>query len=114
MDMKTSEYLTAARERVAEGWVQGIFEDYRGYVCTTGALRRAEENHNIQPGTYAEGRAVLVNKILEEYPVGMWTLLASEGSLISIPVWNDHKGRTQQEVLNMFDKSILALQEEGH
>lgn len=111
--MKTSEFLQASRDRVEAGWCQNHYEDFRGNVCTSGAMKVQARADSGSFYAHLQGRIVLASKIEEEYPEGIWTQIAPCGEGVSIPIWNDMEGRTKQEVLNMYDKAILTLQELG-
>jgi hypothetical protein len=116
MDMKASEFLSEAREHVAEGWTQGMFQDFRG-VCASGAMMVVDRYHGGDTyEVYSEACDAMGLQIIEQYPVGRWICPTSwrGPGHVSIPSWNDDDERTQQQVLDIFDKTILGLQEAGN
>lgn len=95
--MKTGETLIAARDHVRQGWIQKHAISSEG-VCIVGAVHRAAHHHDQKfPALY-----ILQHKMHEMWP-----------EFQSIVKFNDHPGRTKQEVLDVFDKAILTLQERG-
>lgn len=101
--MKASEILQDARDRVANGWCQGRCRDQFGGVCAAIAVREAER-HAAVMGT-------------NQHHLSVYTALTQQlgefGYYDSIFQFNDHPATTKQDVLNLFDKAILSLQEKG-
>lgn len=87
--------LRAAREFVATGWTQQMYHNPRtNCFCAQGAMLRA----GIEERTY---RLRIYNRTL-----------GPEAATSRLIRWNDMKGRTQADVLAMFDNSIAALEAE--
>lgn len=93
--MKTSEQLGIAREYLdSTGWIQGALAR-EGSVCVVGALFRTD--------TYATNTIkALADKIFELV-----------GEPISLPTYNDHHATCKRDVLDLFDKTIIGLEEVG-
>ena len=80
------EWLKRARELVRKGWTQGA--DQRGSCfCAAGAMNETRPPDD-------EMR---------------WTVRWPNGGLCILYMWNDAPGRTQAEVIAMFDNSIRAM-----
>lgn len=110
--MTTVELLKAARERVAKGWCQGWFaKDAAGEEtleelgdacawCVRGAIY-ASAKHGEPESVSAE--------------MALHDTLKDSGAALSVvgPLeeWNDAPGRTQAEVLDLFDRTIARLTE---
>lgn len=95
--MKTSEFLRNAREHVNRGWCKRKGRDEYGNVCVMGAICRAEA----EMGAFNTGYAVLRDQLKEfGYPP-------------NLVLFNDAPETTKQDVLNLFDKAILSLEERG-
>ena len=96
--MTTKELLIAARAKIAQGWCQGMdAADAQGNPvdwssrkarqwCISGAMANACD------GFHEGARAALLSA-------------AKARSLVR---WNDAQGRTQAQVLKLFDKAIKA------
>jgi hypothetical protein len=97
-----SDQLGEARGYIEEGWIQHALFHLNGGACVLGATL----------GRY-EAQAELRETIEEMWPRGPWIRDAGGGRRVDIAAWNDHPGRTRQEVLDVFDKTILRLQERG-
>jgi hypothetical protein len=113
MKMKTSEILLKAKKRVEQGWCQKAFAraaDNKQVAsidadavswCSSGALLKETETQTVW-NQYGLARRFLTQAIDAVYP-GM-ELLA----------WNDADGRTQEEVVAVFEAAYqLALKEEA-
>lgn len=85
--------LVTARGRVASGWCQHEYESESGAVCALGALGFDEDMSNDPAGEAYEARSILRE-------LCGWEL---------IPTWNDMPGRTQGEVVELFDRAIALL-----
>ena len=104
--MKTSEFVSQARDEIhMGGWTQGAYRNTEG-VCVIGALDRVAMR-NLQNGgiqAHKPAQAALLEKAREMFP----------GTIAhSIPGYNDASGRTKQDTLDMFDKTIIGLEERG-
>ena len=99
--MKVSEVLTEARAEVEKGWYQGGYEDGYGGVCALGAIRRVVAK-TIHPFLcYQDAHFPLAEKLQEIY------------GFDSISQFNDEPTTTKQDVLDLFDKTIIGLEEVG-
>lgn len=115
----TVEVLTRARGHVAEGWIQG---DLFGYAdgkqvteypapldtppvscCSIGGIRWAADE--------LETSAHHARETLRESI--RWFEGLSTEQFVSIADWNDTEGRTQAEVLAVFDIAIEKARETG-
>lgn len=107
MNIVAVEMAKEARERVAEGWVQGQLETADGRCCAWGALECAYDDA-LEPG-------IIDFVTLEEaYNKCLRTLKNRVIDGVQIPVWNDAPERTQAEVVAAFDKMIEILESETH
>jgi len=88
----TVEVLTRARALVARGWVQYTGHSIRG-VCAAYAIMAVAQDAMLD---YANPVLVFLTAMRQETKTH-WP---------DIPGWNDMPGRTQAEVLAMFDKAI--------
>lgn len=109
--MKESELIADARDELSMGWTQRtIMNSNTGSVCAVGALRRATLN-NIQHGAaalFAKARQTLNLKAREmAADVGIGYPLAG------VENFNDFNGTGKQDMLNLFDKAIIGLEERG-
>lgn len=98
--MKTTlDILTEARGYVAQGWTQG-------------ATARMSDGTPISPRKDAAVCWCIVGAALRAGdPVEAWSALAAHLNGCLVTVWNDAPGRTQEEVLTLFDKAIDAERE---
>ena len=99
--MKVSEFLTEARAELDAGWIQGAWQNGNGDVCHEGACDRVAMRHLDQIPIAAAARAAIDAKAMEIYG------LASGRSV------NDTTGRQKQDMLDLYDKTILGLEERG-
>lgn len=104
--MKVSELLAQARDELFKGWVSGKLLDVQsGGVCAVGALRRATMS-NIQNGSSAvfwEARTELNRKACE----------MSNSRFDLVEHFNDHFASGKQDMLDLFDKAIVSVEEVG-
>jgi len=108
--MTKRELLVEARKLVAGGWTQKTYSrDAYGHqipfgdsrcsqFCLSGAVQHA--------GAVNGGFGFVQKAVLAE-------LRDAIGPNTAIALWNDAKDRTQQEVLDVIDKAIKALDERG-
>lgn len=112
--MSAAALLRSARDKVAHGWLQNAGRDGYGRVCAAQAIADA----------HIEAGGNLFQMLADDELSTAWTaagnlLLAAAGertgkAWLTIPSWNDHWGRTQQEVVDTFDHAIkLAERDEG-
>lgn len=106
--MDTIELLNRARYEVQKGWIQGSYAR-RGGVCALGALRRVVgwDVGASSCGDYLKAYTALQQALPNEpIPPYLYTI----GRCVA--TFNDTKGRTQAEVLALFDRAIENLAEE--
>ena len=112
--MKSVDVLIAARAKVAKHWHQGGMyfdtEDGEGSFCAAGALQYVHGFDGAQtPMRAIKGAIKYINAVLRKITPPGRRPRAHLGSGIafhSITYWNDSEGRTQQEVLAVFDAAI--------
>lgn len=98
--MKTSELLGEARDELANGWTQGTYATSQGSVCAVGAIERAAlRNMDIVAAGKAQQE---INRLTQE--------IYGDSR---VQVFNDRPGTTKQDVLDLFDKCIIGLEERG-
>jgi hypothetical protein len=102
--------LRETKRLLKKGWTQKVFaRDASGDPesqhskaavcwCLTGALSRASEYKNISYENY-----VSVRQLLEEF------IHAETDTWWTMTTWNDQKGRTQQEVIDLVDKAYREI-----
>jgi hypothetical protein len=96
--MTTLEILKAARDKILRGWCQGRMSEAGYKYCALGALYAIDCT---QGRLGRSPRAEAINLVSKSLP--------AEGK--SLSHWNDVAGRTQAEVIDLFDRAIAA--EEG-
>jgi hypothetical protein len=96
--MKASELIGMARDRLEKGWCQYTFSDSDGHVCAAAALGRAMPAGQL--AAYIHARDAVIRAAKEQ----------GFGSLIG---FNDCPTTTKQDVLDLFDKVIISLEEKG-
>ncbi len=118
-DAEVLRLLVLAREYVAGGWTQGAFartvygiacgeeSPEATCFCTWGAVRRARNFTGFED---FKGRGAVT---------ALWQIINEDrlpDDHESIPTWNDVPGRTQEQVLAVFDKAIIKQQQKigGH
>jgi hypothetical protein len=91
--------LIEARRVIAAGWTQGVWEDERG-CCIMGAL-------NLACGERVDYDVYLAawERVRAQVP-------GLEGRCSTLMLWNDTAGRTQAEVLEVFDRAIAQMMRE--
>jgi hypothetical protein len=103
--MNLVEFLTEARGLIKEGWCQGSFRkitDNGVEYCALGAMGYVGTEHHVD--LIPSARRVFAQLLPEQYFEDTWPMVAR---------WNDEPGRTQEEVLGMFDKAIAYLAVRG-
>lgn len=95
MSQSVAETLRQAKAvLLTRGWTQGTFENpLTGEVCAHGAILRA-----IHHGAEQHAACVLLEQALDE----PWWM--------SVPVWNDRRGRQPEHVLALFDRAIALAE----
>lgn len=98
--MKTSELLGEARDELYKGWTQGEYANHIGHVCAIGAIERVALRH--QDIVAAAKAQQEVNRLAKEiYGCSM------------VQSFNDRYNTGKQDVLDLFDKAIIGLEERG-
>lgn len=94
--MSTAEVLCGARKLlVTEGWGQKYYRGGSGCYCVEGAIQKAATGHpHVKTQAAVDAQAALARAIP-----------CKPGHLMP---WNDHRLRTQQDVLAAFDRAIAA------
>lgn len=102
--MNTKEHLIAARAKIAQGWCQkALGRDKYGHAVTS-LDPRAESWCVIGALVAAAGRNV------DPVPAAARLELGLTGRAVSR--WNDTKGRTQEQVLKLFDDTIAKEEQQ--
>lgn len=110
MSTQTIKELTSAREKVAQGWVQGAElaqDQITGNLsyCIVGALRYAVlevGEHDLQ---FLE-TSDRMHRDCEVLNLALKELRPEENWLGDVIEFNDHPGRIQDEVIEVFDRAI--------
>jgi hypothetical protein len=98
--MKVSELLGEARDELYKGWTQGSYVNNAGHVCAVGAIERVAMRH--QDIVAAAKAQAEINRLTAEiYGYNM------------VQSFNDRYNTSKQDVLNLFDKCIIGLEERG-
>lgn len=104
---KVSQLLARAEELLTKGWTQKEYARDAMYLpafwagdtatcwCLSGALRRAAIDVVASPRDYQDAAQVIYR---------------SEG-MLTIPEWNDHPDRTQEEVLGVVRRARVAMEQ---
>lgn len=108
-----SKLLVAAKGHLMKGWCQNqSHKTHDGEVacCAIGALDLALEDALIDNPTDVVqlARHEAANVLSQVLPNSRF-----QASEVSVAFYNDDKGRTQQEVLNLYDSAIWRAQELG-
>lgn len=83
---KTSTILHRAADLIEQrGWCQNSLQDFKGRMCSIGAIQMAESNAKMT--TQA---AVKLSNYIQKMNIDRWGLVAN---------WNDAKGRSKEEVV---------------
>ncbi len=96
--MKDSETLWAARDLIEAGWCKHALRNIHGDVCLAGAVAEVT-------GVYSLKTRVL-RHLLE-------TLTGSTAGHRYLVSFNDHPNTTKQDVLDLFEKTAIRLEESG-
>lgn len=110
--MKTSEVLLEAKQHVARGWIRHVMVSPEGY-CMLGAVDEVLKQRHLPTGDHIEAwtsvKEILRQKILELFPDED----RYGDSFSMIAEFNDARGRTQGQVLEVLDKAIAGCAERG-
>lgn len=127
MNYDVIEYLKNAREHIAKGWCQGVFARSSSGAqagpchitavrwCSLGAIQASGLSEFKKSGIPALNTLVhkLLNETIKEDPKYR-RLCSTEAEDDVIALWNDVPGRTQQEVLDLFNRTILKEEMKKH
>lgn len=105
--MKVSEFVAQARDHLSAAWTKGSYRNSQDQsVCAIGALDRVAMENLQQGGVQAHSpaREALLVQAREMFNLP---------SLNYIPGLNDEMGRTKQDMLDLFDKTVIGLEEHG-
>lgn len=116
--------LKAARKQIKHSWTKGRLNDSFGKVCALGALGvtgcKDNGHYNIDHCQTAaellteyipqEAKQRLIKYVAETYPGGKGDKFLTPANFI--PSFNDHEKTTQQDVLDVFDRAIVAAIEQ--
>lgn len=98
--MKVSELLGEARDELAMGWTQRAYQNNVGQVCAIGAIERVALRHqDIAAAAHAQAE---INRLAGEIH-----------GASAVQHFNDALGTRQQDMLDLFDKAIIGLEERG-
>ena len=97
--------LRIARGLIERGWTTGRFR-YDDTYCLVGAYRTAFELHREKRCFLDNHPADPLLRPLVSAGLPFWTRLFNGRSAGALINYNDHKGRTQAEVLQVFDRAI--------
>ena len=105
--MKPSEILEYAQGQIERGWCKGTLVDHEGNVCMLGALDRTAKHYGLSVTmmTYNNAFRTLREKVEEFWEGPM--------DIDGIPGFNDDPSTTKQDVLDVFTKARLGLEERG-
>lgn len=103
--MKTSELIAKGRDVLARGWCQGRYQSDHA-VCAMGALRTVLGGNSMsisaeQIAQYGQASDALCDATYQMF--GAYSLIE----------FNDAPSTTQQDILDIFDKTIAGLEEKG-
>lgn len=98
--MKVSEFLAQARDELFKGWTKGAYQNTQGQVCAIGAIERVALS-TMEIEAAAKAQQAINEKALEVYGMDI------------VQSVNDDRSTTKQDVLDLFDKSIIGLEERG-
>lgn len=110
MDLvKVKGALQYARSQVEKGWCQGMLGNYEGEMCAKGALHKGVAKELL---TLAGKEYWAVYSTAHDYLLHDVEIKVIEG-YDPLVEWNDVHGRTQKEVLELFDKAIGMVEEKA-
>lgn len=97
--MKVSELLGEARDELAMGWTKGAYS-HNGSVCAVGAIERvALRTMDVVAAARAQAE---VDRLARE--------IYGDSR---VQEFNDRYSTSKQDVLDLFDKAIIGLEERG-
>lgn len=96
--MKHSETLWAARDLIKSGWCKHALRNIHGDVCLAGAVFEVTGDYNLKHPVFSHLRETLTGST------------AGYGCLVS---FNDRPTTIKQDVLDLFEKTAIRLEESG-
>ena len=113
--MDAARVLREAAKNVPGHWMQGFYGDGAGNYCAVGHIAKAlgmdvdgyvkgERREPVWDDDVEALALALGEVILEQYP---------ESVGYHVPNWNDAEGRTEEEVVAMFEKAAVKAEEIG-
>jgi hypothetical protein len=105
--MSVKQNLRAAKQLIIDkGWAQGVYQNEEGCFCMVGAVRVAMgiTAYDAQEGPMEPPEIRAIVRGLR----GMGKPIDWSGDIID---WNDAPGRTEREVLELFDEAIRIADE---
>ena len=90
--------LISGREKIKQGWCQGSMRrltDGKMTYCILGSVNGGMTD---SVGYFAQGE--------------MEKILLKKGEEFDLVTWNDKRGRSQREVVELFDAAIMQIVEE--
>lgn len=110
--MKVSEFVREAQKHVEKGWCQGVLEDKLGNVCAIGALSRQRYVvYGGRPKENLEAYRAAVN--LKRRAEEALACIFDEHYGLPIIEANDELDTTQADIIAMFEKTAISLEELG-
>ncbi len=99
--------LERAAKRVERGWCQGVYRDDKGGVCLIGAIA-LECGRTIRQSSYLEpdGWRTVGGKSVHTVEKARQEKALSYLSPDRPDVWNDERGRTQEEVVEVLRHAV--------
>jgi hypothetical protein len=98
--VKVSEFLAQARDELFKGWTKGSYQNSVGQVCAIGAIERVAMN-TMAIEEAARAQAAINAKALEVHGVSQ------------VQHINDSQATSKQDMLDLFDKAVIGLEERG-
>lgn len=117
--MNTVTQLKKARAFVANGWVQGDYVAKVGRTncfCAIGAVARAQSSNaqEVNKGIYdVNSTHPAVKYLLKALSRKTHRKKVDYPTTGSITDWNDTKGRTKEQVLDLFDRAIALAEKDS-
>jgi hypothetical protein len=98
--MKVSEFLAQARDELFKGWTKNAYHNGEGQVCAIGAIERV----------------ALSTMAIEEAARAQAEINAKAREIHGVDVvqhLNDAGKTSKQDMLDLFDKTVIGLEERG-
>lgn len=98
--MKVSEFLAQARDELFKGWTKGSYQNEDGQCCAIGAIERVAMN-TMAIEEAGKAQEAINAKAREVHGVSQ------------VQHINDSMGTSKQDMLDLFDKTVIGLEERG-